>query len=113
MSLARDFSQFADQVNEELDGLVNTMAEAKEEGQKLNELIFDRLGSIASKLEVVARIETDMATVKRLVTSIHDGHVHDMRDVRARLGVLEAKAQNVSHPTEEVTPPRPRPALPR
>ena len=66
MSLARDFSEFADQVNVELDGLVNGMAEAKEESQKLNELIFDRLGSIAAKLEVVARIETDMATVKRL-----------------------------------------------
>lgn len=113
MSLARDFSQFADQVNADLDGIVNTMAEAKEESQKLNELIFDRLGSIASKLEVVARIETDMATVKRLVTSLHDGHVGDMRDVRYRLGVLEAKAKNVTHPAEEITPPHPRPSLPR
>lgn len=113
MSLARDFSQFADQVNEELDSVINTMAEAKEESQKLNELIFDRLGSIATKLEVVARIETDMATVKRLVTSIHDGHVNDMRDVRQRLGVLEARATNVTHPAEEVTPRPSRSPLPR
>jgi hypothetical protein len=116
MSLARDFAQFSDVVNGELDDLVNRMAEAEkgvESSKKLDELIFERLGSIVGKLEGLAKLEQDVSTVKRLVTSIHDGHVHDMRDVRKRLGVLEAKAVNVTHPDEEVTPPTARPALPR
>lgn len=115
MSLARDFAQFSDAVNLELDDLVNRMAEAEkgvESSKKLDELIFERLGSIVGKLEGLAKLEQDVSTVKRLVTSIHDGHVNDMRDVRKRLGVLEAKAVNVTHPDEEVTPTA-RPSLPR
>lgn len=120
MSLARDFAHFADQVNADLDGLVNGLAEQSAKVEKIetekNELLsgtFERLGTIMTKLEGLAKLETDVATVKRLVTSIHDGHVHDMRDIRHRLGVLEARATNVTHPAEEITPPRPRPALPR
>lgn len=123
MSLARDVALFADQVNEKLDELVNDMAaqateqdakldKAKTESNALMSDVFERLGFIAQKLEGLAKLEADVTTVKRLVTSIHDGHVGDMRDVRKRLGVLEAKAIDVTHPDEEVTP-RPGPSLPR
>ena len=127
MTLARDFSHFADATNAELDGIVNDLAEQskrvtaaeaeleahKSDDREMYERVFERLGSVVQKLECLEKLETDVATVKRLVTSIHDGHVHDMRDVRKRLGVLEAKAANVTHPDEETTPARPRSPLPR
>ena len=120
MSLARDFAKVARAVNTDLDKVVNDMAEQskrvdglKAEQNDLMGGVFERLGTVMQRLEGLVKLETDVATVKRLVASIHDGHVHDMRDVRHRLGVLEAKAIDVTHPTEEVTPPTARPALPR
>jgi uncharacterized coiled-coil DUF342 family protein len=119
MSLARDFAKFARAVNTDLDKVVNDMAEQSQRVDELkteqNDLmggVFERLGTVMQRLEGLAQLETDVATVKRLVISIHDGHVHDMRDVRKRLGVLEAKAIDVTHPDEEVTPAA-RPSLPR
>lgn len=107
MSLARDFSEFADQVNRDLDGIVNDMAASsamaeqtrtdvarlKSDQHSILERVFEKLGSIDERLNL-----------------IQGGIAEDLKDLRHRVTKLE---HNGTHPDEEATPPRARPALSR
>jgi septal ring factor EnvC (AmiA/AmiB activator) len=117
MSLARDFSEFADQMNEELDSVINNMAEqskrvegvekARSETNELLARVFERMGGIEEKL---TRIVPAVESFDRRLTLLQEAQVNTARDFAHRLTRLE---HNGTHPTEEVTPPHPRPSLPR
>lgn len=114
MSLARDCSEFADQINADLDAVVNDMAEqsktqaaVRDETNTLLARVFERLGGIEEHL---ARVVPAVESFDRRLTLLQEAQINTARDMSYRLTRLEG---NGTHPAEEVTPPRPRPSLPR
>ena len=107
MSLARDCSEFADQVNADLDSIVNDMAAASQRADAIEKRV-DKLGE--DRNDLMGRIFERLGGIDERLTVIQNGFVEDLKDLRYRVTKLE---NNGNHPAEEVTPPRPRPSLPR